>query len=243
MEKILGDFSSWKIVSYDFAIKHCDQSVFRRHGSAVPKPTRWFWGLDGFDIGTRKPITLKFKDVLYQASINIYSNDLSQIYWDKSLGKVLELYCQSSVLPDMAFERCGDDVFEVFMLNVQGDATQCDSLVLDKRLEGRAIKYYTTKYERSRANRDAAIQIHGLTCMVCGFNFEEVYGDIGRDYIEVHHVKPLSSLDEEVEIDSQNDLVCLCSNCHRMIHRRCDSILSVSELKMLVKKQINSFYV
>lgn len=71
--------------------------------------------------------------------------------------------------------------------------------------------------------------------MVCGFNFEAVYGDIGRDYIEVHHVKPLSSLDEEVEIDPQNDLVCLCSNCHRMIHRRCDSILSVSELKALVK--------
>ena len=121
------------------------------------------------------------------------------------------------------------------MLNVQGDATQCDSLVIDKHLEGRAVKYYTTKYERSRANRDAAIQIHGLTCMVCGFNFEAVYGDIGRDYIEVHHVKPLYSLDEEVEIDPQNDLVCLCSNCHRMIHRRCDSILSVSELKKLIQ--------
>lgn len=49
-------------------------------------------------------------------------------------------------------------------------------------------------------------------------------------------LKPLSSLDEEVEIDPQNDLVCLCSNCHRMIHRRCDSILSVSELRMLINK-------
>ena len=237
MEKMLGDFSSWKMVSDDFAIKHCDQSVFRRHGSAVPKPTRWFWGIENSDTGTRKPITLKFNGILYPATINIYSNDLSQIYWDKSLGVVLELYCQSGSFPDMAFERCECDTFELFMLNVQGDTTQCDSLVLDKCLEGREVKYYTTKYERSRANRDAAIQIHGLTCMVCGFNFEEVYGDIGRDYIEVHHVKPLYSLDEEVEIDPQNDLVCLCSNCHRMIHRRCDSILSISELKDLIQKE------
>lgn len=235
MEKILGDFSSWKIVSDDFAIKHCDRSVFRRHGSAVPKPTRWFWGIENSEIGTRKPIALKFNGILYQATINIYSNDQSQIFWDKSLGDVLELYRQSDALPDMAFERCESDTFEVFMLNVQGDATQCDSLVIDKHLEGRVVKYYTTKYERSRANRDSAIQIHGLTCMVCGFNFEAVYGDIGRDYIEVHHVKPLYSLDEEVKIDPQNDLVCLCSNCHRMIHRRCDSILSVSELKKLIQ--------
>lgn len=189
MEKILSDFSSWKMVSDDFAIKHCDQSVFRRHGSAVPKPTRWFWGIENSDTGTRKPITLKFNSILYPATINIYSNDLSQIFWDKSMGNMLELYCQSNVLPDMAFERCGSDMFEVFMLNVQGDITQCDSFVLDKHLEGRAVKYYTTKYERSRANRDAAIRHHGLTCMVCGFNFEEVYGDIGRDYIEVHHIK------------------------------------------------------
>lgn len=237
MENVLGDFSSWKIVSDDFAIKHCDQSVFRRHGSAVPKPTRWFWGIENSDIGTRRLITLKYKGILYPATVNIYSNDQSQIYWDKSLGDVLELYRQSGALPDMAFERCENDTFEVFMLNVQGDATQCDSLVLDKHLEGRAVKYYTTKYERSRANRDAAIQIHGLTCMVCGFNFEEVYGEIGRDYIEVHHVKSLSSLDDEVEIDPQKDLVCLCSNCHRMIHRRCDSILSVSELKKFIKKR------
>ena len=71
MEKVLGEFSSWKIVSDDFAIKHCDRSVFRRHGSAVPKPTRWFWGIENSDTGTRKPITLRFNGILYPATINI----------------------------------------------------------------------------------------------------------------------------------------------------------------------------
>ena len=39
MENVLGDFSSWKIVSDDFAIKHCDQSVFRRHWKSPVRMT------------------------------------------------------------------------------------------------------------------------------------------------------------------------------------------------------------
>lgn len=72
--------------------------------------------------------------------------------------------------------------------------------------------------------------------MACGFDFEEVYGELGRNFIEVHHIKPLYSLDEEVVIDPATDLVCLCSNCHRMIHRKRDSILSLEDLIKILKK-------
>lgn len=73
--------------------------------------------------------------------------------------------------------------------------------------------------------------------MVCDFDFEDVYGELGKDFIEVHHTKPLSSLDQETIVNPQEDLVCLCSNCHRMIHRRRDKILSVDELKEIMEKQ------
>lgn len=33
--------------------------------------------------------------------------------------------------------------------------------------------------------------IHGTVCQACEFDFEKTYGEIGRDYIEVHYVKPL----------------------------------------------------
>ncbi len=99
--------------------------------------------------------------------------------------------------------------------------------------EGKKIQYFTTKYERSQKNRSAAIQFHGLTCRVCGFNFEDTYGELGKYYIEVHHRKPLYIKDEVVEVDYKTDLVCVCSNCHRMLHRKKDCILSPEELKAI----------
>ena len=105
--------------------------------------------------------------------------------------------------------------------------------------EGRRKEYYTTKYERSSKNRDAAIRIHGTKCMVCGFDFEEKYGQLGKGYIEVHHIKPLSELDEEVIINPQSDLICVCSNCHKMLHRFKSYIVSVEELRQIVEDNAN----
>ena len=73
--------------------------------------------------------------------------------------------------------------------------------------------------------------------MACGFNFEETYGEIGKNYIEVHHVTPLFSLDGEIDIDPAKDLVVVCSNCHRMIHRNKDRVLTIQELKEYLKKR------
>ena len=73
--------------------------------------------------------------------------------------------------------------------------------------------------------------------MVCDFDFEEVYGELGKDFIEVHHTKPLSSLEHEVEVNPEEDLVCLCSNCHRMIHRNRNKIMTVEELKKLMEER------
>lgn len=41
----------------------------------------------------------------------------------------------------------------------------------------------------------AAKRVHGFTCQCCGFNFEQAYGVLGREYIEAHHLVPLSALD------------------------------------------------
>lgn len=109
------------------------------------------------------------------------------------------------------------------------------SIVAKGEKEGRVVERYVTKYERSSKNRKAAIKLHGCICAVCGFDFEKRYGIIGKDFIEVHHVKPLYSLDEEVSINPSTDLVCLCSNCHRMIHRKKGGIYTVDELKTSLK--------
>lgn len=100
--------------------------------------------------------------------------------------------------------------------------------------EGRKILYYTGKYERKPELREEAIRIHGYDCAVCGFNFEEHYGIRGKEYIEVHHTKPLSSFDGEMEVHPDTDMVCLCSNCHSMIHRKRNAILTVEDLRKIM---------
>lgn len=70
--------------------------------------------------------------------------------------------------------------------------------------------------------------------MACKFDFYKVYGELGVGYIEVHHIKPLHSLEEVVVVDPKNDLVCLCSNCHRMVHRKRNSVLGIDELRTIL---------
>lgn len=73
-----------------------------------------------------------------------------------------------------------------------------------------------------------------LSCEVCGFDFSAAYGERGDGFIECHHTKPVSEL-KNGETTKINDLALVCSNCHRMIHRR-KPWLSVEGVKDLLGK-------
>ena len=100
--------------------------------------------------------------------------------------------------------------------------------------EGAVSKVLVNKYERDPRNRREAIEIHGRTCMACGFNFQERYGALGDDYIVVHHVVQVSSLGTDYTIDPRIDLVTICANCHAMVHRQ-DPPLSIDQLKSILR--------
>ena len=75
---------------------------------------------------------------------------------------------------------------------------------------------------------------HGsLHCEACGFDFLKIYGERGNGFIECHHTKPVSQLEEDGKT-KVSDLVVLCSNCHRMIHRK-KPWLKMDELKELLE--------
>lgn len=71
-----------------------------------------------------------------------------------------------------------------------------------------------------------------IKCEVCGFDFYEVYGELGYGFIECHHTKPISKLSKD-DKTTLSDLSLVCSNCHRMLHRKSD--LSIQELNDLLK--------
>lgn len=75
---------------------------------------------------------------------------------------------------------------------------------------------------------------HGrVACEACEFDFEETYGERGRDFAECHHRMPLSESGRTKT--KLEHLAVLCSNCHRMIHRA-KPWLSVEELQSLVRR-------
>ncbi|MBQ2056059.1 MAG: HNH endonuclease, partial [Bacteroidaceae bacterium] len=65
------------------------------------------------------------------------------------------------------------------------------------------------------------------------FDFEENYGELGKEFIEVHHIIPLSQIRREYIINPEKDLIPLCSNCHSMIHRRGGEAIPIKEFKKI----------
>lgn len=89
-------------------------------------------------------------------------------------------------------------------------------------IEGKSRQASITQYERDPKDRKKALERDDYQCQVCLIKFELVYGEIGRDYIEVHHLYPVSNMGEDYKFDALDPgrgLVCLCANCHAMIHR------------------------
>src|SRR5690606_4813861 len=88
-------------------------------------------------------------------------------------------------------------------------------------------------YKISKRKKDLYFKKYGkLDCEVCGFDFHEIYGEIGMGFIEAHHRVPLSQIDGETETELK-DLALVCSNCHRMLHRGIDT-LNITELRKLL---------
>ena len=101
--------------------------------------------------------------------------------------------------------------------------------------EGRLIQGLTTRHERNRALRKAAIHIHGTRCQVCDLALAELYGPLAGDYIEVHHKNPVAGYTGEVVVNPATDMAVLCPNCHRMLHHNRKEPLSVEELRAIVQ--------
>lgn len=111
----------------------------------------------------------------------------------------------------------------------------------DSVIEGQVLYKLHKVRERDRKivqqKKDEAFKLHGkLICEVCGFVFEEYYGEIGNGFIECHHRTPLANFKTTTKTALQ-DLALVCSNCHSMLHKRIDT-LSVEDLKQLIKGRI-----
>lgn len=181
----------------------------------------------------------KIKDLIIKQSYDIGINS-------KESNQFLKLF-------DMSEDDC-NDVLQKKIVNGILDKSEKESNYFDDteifesdseidydnpnpRTEGEKKYAYQRRAERDLKNRKAAIKIHGLRCSACSFDFEKIYGSRGKGYIEVHHKEQLSSFDEAKPVDPTTDLITVCSNCHRMIHRDRNNPLTIEELKEILNKK------
>lgn len=123
---------------------------------------------------------------------------------------------------------CLTNTGKEYLLNRHGNSQES---TLKSRQEGEAkCKIHLSRERSSKLIHKFKSLLDSYSCSLCGFNFEQTYGAVGREFIEAHHLIPIS---DGVRITKLADLIALCSNCHQMAHRH--PFHTVAELR--------SFYV
>ncbi len=108
--------------------------------------------------------------------------------------------------------------------------------------EGREIEIRHNARERNQAlikkAKDSFKHKHDgkVFCEVCNFDFSKKYGLVGEGFIEAHHTLPVSELNAAMKT-KVSDIALVCSNCHRMLHRK-RPWLNMKQLKELLASKV-----
>lgn len=223
-----------------------DKSSFLHHGSGIPHEVAFFIKLNFDNQTDLRRVTLAYCRRTYDAHFELDTHNRFRLFWKSDFSRLiqssfLEVYTAffqdkeiSGNVPLMRLEKLSEKKYSVEFIKLNQIEKDVEAEIIEEslpRTEGRSRKSYGKRYERDPRNRRDAIAYHGVRCKVCGFDFGEVYGEPGAGYTEVHHVVPLSSTDEEQVVDPKKDLVPVCVNCHSIIHRKSDDVLSIEEVK------------
>jgi 5-methylcytosine-specific restriction protein A len=91
-------------------------------------------------------------------------------------------------------------------------------------------------YERNSKARELCVKHWKAICSVCDFDFEKTYGELGKGFIHVHHLIPVSQIGKTYEVDPVKDLRPVCPNCHAMLHKKSPPY-AIDEMKLNIQTQ------
>ena len=128
----------------------------------------------------------------------------------------------------IAFQKSGCLVEEQYAEEIPYEAQK-------NLFEGAKKTIQVNVYERSPKARIACIKHYGIKCVVCDFDFVKKYGEIGKDFIHVHHITPISKIKINYEVNPIEHLRPVCPNCHAMLHKE-EPPITIEVLKKIIKK-------
>ena len=144
------------------------------------------------------------------------------IGYNNSDAKYIMIYLYDRVMKNVAKENINPEGIEEKVI----------------REEGAKKIVEVNRYERDPALRDEVLKkTKNHNCEVCGFDFETVYGSIGKGFIHVHHKIPLYKIGESYQADVDKDFALVCPNCHAMLHRNREYPLSIENLREIIDER------
>ncbi|MET4138437.1 DUF3578 domain-containing protein [Pedobacter sp. UYP1] len=161
---------------------------------------------------------------------------------DYEAGNIIAKFYSSTNLPsEDIFKQDISEILEIYksLIFVHEEIETQEKDHENNNYQGDERKKYRQhkRIERNQTLIKKVKKAQGFICKACNLDFADKYGVLGKDFIEAHHLKPISQLTEEiVKLDAKKDFVVLCSNCHRMIHRTEDPS-NLNAFKLLIKNQ------
>jgi len=168
-----------------------------------------------FNIDRQSLISELEKENLSSASCDTKASDGRQIFI-----KNLEIQALQNIINSKRLDNATKEKAQRLLNKDAVTIVYPDDIEDNNLFEGTKKQILVNAYERSSQARQECINEYGYKCTICKFDFEKTYGVIGKNFIHVHHIKPLSEIDEKYKINPIKDLRPVCPNCHAMLHRR-----------------------
>lgn len=126
------------------------------------------------------------------------------------------------------------DFIDTIHKTLQRDKIEQDAEVY-KGVENRKAVQRHLQRERKSHLVTLRKQLDNFVCQICGFDYGKSYGRLGDDFAEAHHIVPLAT-NEKQRTTTVDDLITVCANCHRMLHRMSGTANDISKLRKIMDK-------
>lgn len=243
-----NDNSSWELLNENIAVKQTDLSALKYNEIRITNDVKPFFELDKMKKHERREIYLHFNGIPYSCIVymDAFNKSRSKIRWGRKFksvyqnlisgyffGKDAEMVQELVTPPLMRFEKKDRENFDInFIFNKEiiENTMEMDYDALPENEKYKAL-------ENNIIKKIEVLKYHGPKCNICGFDYLRTYGDIGKGREEVHVLNNKSKFDE---VSIADDFVCVCANCHKMLHESMD----FDELSAIVKmnNEINKTY-
>jgi 5-methylcytosine-specific restriction endonuclease McrA len=152
---------------------------------------------------------------------SLFRKPIAELYRSPGSWSYLSLFHPLSPdfsdMPKQPVIRDGVSFYTRLVLALLGAKSATKSTEFPNVINRAAVRRHLVRERSATAAYKAKVR-DSFLCRVCGFSFALHYGRLGDDFAEAHHVVPVATLAPGTPIQ-ERDLVTVCSNCHRMLHR------------------------